>query len=117
MKPSVICLRVKRALQTNVDLTLSRVNDMLQSLVSGSSTPDGDGGDEDRVINGGVEVHHHWLWQVVLLQLPQEVHPLLFLLGEGADVKVTVVPRKWKDSSVSAGESHRGMGADGAGFF
>ncbi len=29
----------------------------------------------------GVEVHHHCLWQVELLQLPQETHPPLCFLG------------------------------------
>ena len=31
---------------------------------------------------------HHCLWQVELLQLPQEVHPLLSSFGEGADVQL-----------------------------
>ena len=33
-------------------------------------------------------MHHHRLWQVELPQLPQEVHPLLGFLGEGADVQL-----------------------------
>ena len=33
-------------------------------------------------------MHHHCLWQVELLQLPQEVHPLLSSFGEGADVQL-----------------------------
>ena len=66
---------------------LCRPNDTLQSalvLGGGSSVPDGDGGGEDGLDDGGVEVHHHH-WQVEFLQLPQEVHPLLGSLDEGAD--------------------------------
>ncbi len=33
-------------------------------------------------------MHHHCLWQVELLQLLQEVHPLLCFFGEGADVQL-----------------------------
>ena len=47
----------------------------------------GDGGGEDGLDDAGVEVHHHCLWQVKLLQLPQKVHPLLSSFGEGADVQ------------------------------
>ena len=32
---------------------------------------DGDGGGEDGLRDGAVEEHHHWLWQVELLQLSQ----------------------------------------------
>ena len=32
-------------------------------------------------------MHHHCLWQVEFLQLPQEEHPLLSMLGEGAVVQ------------------------------
>ncbi len=63
---------------------------MLQSdlvLGSGNSVPDGEGGGEDGLNDGGVEVHHRCFWQVELLQLPQEVHLLLSFLGEGADVQ------------------------------
>ncbi len=65
---------------------------MLQSaLGSGSSVPDGDGGGEDGLHDGGgdgVEVHHHCLWPIEFLQLPQEVYPLLCFFVEGADVHV-----------------------------
>lgn len=47
-----------------VDHTLSREDDVLQSafvLGSGYSIPDGDGGGEDKLIDGGVKVHHHCL--------------------------------------------------------
>ena len=67
----------------------SPADDTLQStfvLDSSSSVPDADGGGEDGLNDGSVEVHHHCLWQVEFLQLPQEVHPLLCLLDEGADV-------------------------------
>ena len=49
------------------------VDDTLQPalvLGSGSSVPDGDGGGEDGLNDGCVEVHHHCLWQVEFLQLP-----------------------------------------------
>ena len=62
---------------------LSRAYDTLQSalvLSSGSSVADGDGGGEDGLDVGSVEVHNHRLWQVELLQLPQEEHPLFELL-------------------------------------
>src|SRR4029434_5956610 len=44
-------------------------------------------GGEDGLNDGGVKVHHHCLWPVEFLQLPQEVHPLMCLFGEGADVQ------------------------------
>ncbi|KAK0149538.1 Otospiralin [Merluccius polli] len=72
-------------------------NDTLQSalvLGNGSSVPDGDGGGEDGLNDGGLGVHHQCLWQVELLQLPQEVHHLL-----------------------SFGESHRVMGVSWTAFF
>ena len=43
---------------------------------------------EDRLNDGSVEVHHHSLWQVELLQLAQEEHPLLAFFGEGPDVEL-----------------------------
>ena len=70
---------------------LCRPNNTLQSalvLGSGSSVPDGDGGGENGLNDGGVEVHHHCPWQVEFLQLRQEVHPLLGFLDEGADVQL-----------------------------
>lgn len=33
-------------------------------------------------------MHHDYLWQVALLQLPQDVHPLLSLLCDGAGVQL-----------------------------
>ncbi|KAK1791263.1 hypothetical protein P4O66_013287 [Electrophorus voltai] len=63
--------------------------------------------------SGSVEVHHQWLWVVVYLL--QEVHPSLSVLGDGANVLLSLiatgdmmVPRKRKDSSVN-----RVMGAGG----
>ncbi|MEQ2311490.1 hypothetical protein AMECASPLE_020593 [Ameca splendens] len=70
---------------------LCRANDTLQlSFVpdGGSSVPDGDGGGENGLNDGGVEGHHYCLWQAELLQLPQEVHSLQSLLGEGDDVQL-----------------------------
>ncbi len=88
--PQKIC-PVWEELTTIFPAHLSRANDTLQPVLlfdSDSSIPDGDGGGEDALNDGGVEVHHHCLWQVEFLQLPQEVHPLLCLLGEGADIQL-----------------------------
>ncbi len=89
-----------------------------------SSIPDGDGEGEDGLSDGDIEVHHHCLRQVEIIQLLQEVHPLLGFFGQGADVQlqlegVMMVPRKWRDSgdTVSTAESLRVMGVYGAGFF
>ncbi|MED6272600.1 hypothetical protein CHARACLAT_032005 [Characodon lateralis] len=65
---------------------LCRVNDTQHPALvpdGGSSELDGDGGGLN---DGGVEVHHHCLWKPELLQLLQEIHSLLSLLGEGGDV-------------------------------
>ena len=70
---------------------LGSANDTLQTtpvLDSGGSVPDGDGGGEDGLDDGGVEVHHHRLWQVEFLQLPQEVHPLMCFFDQGFDVQI-----------------------------
>ena len=75
--------------QVAADHLFSISDDTLQSAPvfdGSSSVPDGDGGGEDGLYDGGVEVHHHGLWQVELFQLPQEVHPLLCLFGDAADV-------------------------------
>ncbi|XP_058255048.1 uncharacterized protein LOC131359304 [Hemibagrus wyckioides] len=75
--------------KTAADHLLSRVDDTLKlGLVPGCSCskPDCDGGCEDRFDDSGVEVHQHLLREEKLLQLPQEIHPLLSLLSEGADV-------------------------------
>lgn len=70
---------------------LCRADGMPQSaLVLGSG--------EDELNNDHVEVDHHRLRQVELLQLLQEVY-LLFRSW------VMKVPRKQKDSAVSTGES------------
>lgn len=37
------------------------------------------------VKDGGVEVHHHWLWQFELLQLLQVVYPMVCTLYLGAE--------------------------------
>lgn len=69
-----------------IDHLLGRIDDALQSaLVLGSncSEPDGDGGGEDGLNNGSVELHHYSLWQLL-----QEVHPLLGFGDEGADVQL-----------------------------
>lgn len=61
-------------------------SDLVLSI--GSSIPDCDGGGEDRLGDGRLEVNHHCVWQVELLQLPQEIHPLLSLFDEVADVQL-----------------------------
>ncbi|KAK3548520.1 hypothetical protein QTP70_013357 [Hemibagrus guttatus] len=50
------------------------------------SKSDCDGGCEDRFDDGSVEVNQHLHREEKLLQLPQEIHPLLSLLGERPDV-------------------------------
>ncbi len=59
-------------------------------LSSGNSVSDGDGGGEDVLSDGSAEVHRHCLWKIELLQLPQEVHPLLGFLGEGANIQFPI---------------------------
>ncbi len=116
-------VQVLETWQITANHLLSRVDDTLQSnLGSGSSVPDGDGRGEDGLNNGGVEVHH-CLWQVELLQLPQEVHPLLGFLVEKTNVQLQLevlgddVPKKRKDSTESTGESHGVMGTGVAELF
>ena len=49
---------------------LSSAGDTLQRALvfgSGSSVPDGDGGGEEGLNDGCVEVYHHCLWQVQFL--------------------------------------------------
>jgi len=95
------------------------VNDTLQSgLVPGcgSSVPDGDGGGEDGLDDGRVEVHHHRLWQVEFPQLPQEIHPLLGFFDDFRSW-VMMEPRKRKDSTMFTGDSHRVMGVGGVALF
>lgn len=71
----------------------SRANDTLQSALV--SVPVGDGGGGDGLHDGGVEVPHRRLWQVQLLQLPQEEHHRLSW--------VLMVSRKRKDSHMVMG--------------
>ena len=91
---------------------LSTTNDTSQSvLVLGSkgSVPYGDGTGQYGLNDGSVDVHHHGLWQVKLLQLPQEVHPLYILccvffvrelmFGSHFRSWETIVPRKCTDST------------------
>jgi len=82
-------------------------------LGSGCSVPDGDGGAEDRLNGGSGEVHHPCLWQVGLLQLPQDLHLLFSVLWEReremmCSSWVMVEPRKREDSSVDGGGVTRG---------
>ena len=92
--------------QIAADHLLCRADDSLQPaliLGCGCGVLDGDGGGEDGLHDGGVEVHHHRLWQVEFLQLPQ-----LYFFDEGAEHLhlrswAMMVPRK--------------LGAGGAAFF
>ena len=66
-------VQVLEGRQIAADHLLNSADDTLQSalvLGSGSSVPDGDGGGEDGLNDGCVEVHHYCLWQVEFLQLP-----------------------------------------------
>lgn len=57
--PDSVSWRVYRIAASHL---FSAADDMLQSafvLGSGSSVPDGDGGSEDRLNDGGVKLHHH----------------------------------------------------------
>ncbi|KAK3531759.1 hypothetical protein QTP70_028291 [Hemibagrus guttatus] len=74
------------------------------------SKPDCDGGCEDRFNDGSVEVNQHLYREEKLLQLPQEIHPLLGLLGKGRELADMMERRKvdilcvqetrWKGSKV-----------------
>ena len=84
-------MQVLEGWQVASDYLLSTADDALESvyvLGCGSGIPDGDGGGEDGLNDGGVEVHHRGLWHFEFLQLPHKVHPLLRLFGESSDVQL-----------------------------
>lgn len=84
-------IQVLKSRKTAVTCPLSRADDVLQSglvLGSGSSVPDSDGGGENGLYDGSVEVHHHCLWQVEFLQVLQKEHPLLCLFDDREDVRL-----------------------------
>ena len=65
-------------------------------------------------------MHHHRLWQVEILQLPQEEHPLLGFLCDGFPFKVLGDDGSQETAglhNVDCGATHRVMGVSGAGFF
>lgn len=66
---------------------LSIANDMVQSTFIFGSASDGEGGGEYGFDDGSVEVHHCCLRQVKLLQLPQEVHPLMSFVDQRVNVQ------------------------------
>ena len=84
-------VQVLKEWKVAANLLLSRAYETMQSapiLSSGSSAPGSDGGGEDGLDDGSLELHHHCLLQVKLLQLPQEEHHLLSFFGEGSDVQL-----------------------------
>ena len=97
---SPVAVQVLKGWKVAGNHLLSRAYDTLQSalvLSSGSSVADGDGGGEDGLDDGSVEVHHHRLWRAELLQLPQEEHPLLvtdLMFSSHFGSWVMMVPRK-----------------------
>jgi len=65
---------------------------MLQSVFvfgSGSSIPDGDGGGENELKDGSVEVYQHCLWQLELLELPKELPPRTSFIPQRENFFVT----------------------------
>lgn len=67
---------------------LSSMHDALQSVfvpVCGAGEPHGDGGGEDGLDDGRVELHQHLGRHLEFPQLLKEVHPLLGRLDKGAD--------------------------------
>lgn len=58
------------------------------SFGRGRRIPDGEGGGEDGLNDGGVDVHRYRLWQVEMHQLLQVARHLLEFLGDGADVQL-----------------------------
>ena len=96
------------------------MDDALQlGLVSGRgrSEPDCDGGREGGFDDGGVKVYQHLFREVKLLQLPQEVHPLLDLLSDGADVLLPLEVLADDGSQEAEGlhRGHRGVTEDDRG--
>lgn len=55
-------------------------------LLCGSSEPDCDGCVQDGFSDRSVKLAEHLLWQTILPQLLQKVHPLLDLFKDGVDV-------------------------------
>lgn len=72
------------------------------------SLPDCGGGGDNELDDGGVEVHHHSLWKVELLWLPQKVHPLLCFLCDEADVQLPLGVLG-DDGPYEAEELHSGL--------
>uniref|UniRef100_A0AAR2KNI0 Chloride channel CLIC-like protein 1 n=1 Tax=Pygocentrus nattereri TaxID=42514 RepID=A0AAR2KNI0_PYGNA len=84
-------LRVLEMYRSWRDHLLSGAHNALQPLSlpgSGPSIPHCDGGAEDGLDDGRVELYHQLGRQFGFPQLPQKVHPLLSLLDEGAHVQL-----------------------------
>lgn len=62
--------------------------------------------------------HHHCLWQVEFIHLPQEDYPHLGFFGEPSHLRSRLmVPKKLKDFTMSSGESCSMMRVGGAGLW
>ena len=71
--------------KATADHLLSRAHNALLSVSvpnSGPGAPHCDGGAEDGLDDGRVELHHQLDQQLGFPQLPQKVHPLLGLLDK-----------------------------------
>lgn len=87
MPPSPGDVQVLERWQLTANHLLSSTHNALQSVYvpgGGGSEPHSDGGGQNRLNDGCVELHQHLGQQLELLQLPQKVHALLGLL-DGAD--------------------------------
>jgi len=85
----------------------SSLLEVYRSWRDGRMQQDGDGRGEDRLNDGGVEVHHHCTWQVEFLQLPQEEHPQLPLEVRGDDSSQEVERLHSVNCGVTEGDDDR----------
>lgn len=93
---------------------------MQSALVPGSGSSGPDGNDWENGLNDGGALlhHHHCLWQVEFIHLPQEDYPHLGFFGEPSHLRSwLMVPKKLKDFTMSTGESCSMMRVGGAGLW